>query len=210
MRGFFLLLQILLIFLFFIRMVALKNYYISTFKKDIYLQLGAVAIDHKITRRTVEALLEEYTNVVIALQKVITKLSYANLTTIVDSTTKDANCQSIQTILTHVISSGYSYVGYIRRLKKIADNRPGKLAKMSSEEYHSDLNHLILYTIETFESIHDHELEEFDEDKKIKTSWGQVYDIEQMMEHAVIHVLSHRRKIEKFKSKLELIEGRQA
>ncbi len=172
--------------------------------------MGAVAIDHKSTRRAVEALLVEYTNVVVALQKVIVNLSYANLTTIVDSTTKDANSQSIQTILTHVISSGYSYAGYIRKLKKISDNRPGKLAKMSSEEYHNDLEALILYIVETFESIQDHELEEFDEDKKIKTAWGQVYDIEQMMEHAVIHVLRHRRQIEKFKRRLELLEGGQS
>ena len=191
-------------------MVIVKNYYISTLKKNIYLQLGAVAIDHKSTRRAVEALLVEYTNVVVAMQKVIANLSYANLTTIVDSTTKDANSQSIQTILTYIISSGYSYAGYIRKLKKISDNRPGKLAKMSSEEYHNDLENLILYTIETFESIHDHEIEEFDEDKKIKTSWGQVYDIEQMMEHAGVHVLRHRRQIEKFKRRLDLLERPQA
>ena len=75
---------------------------------------------------------------------------------------------------------------------------------MSSKEYHNDLENLILYTIETFESIQDFELEEFDEDKKIKTSWGQVYDIEQMMEHAVVHVLRHRRQIEKFKSRCRI------
>jgi uncharacterized damage-inducible protein DinB len=156
-------------------------------------------------RRAVEALLSEYRNVVVALQKVIANVSYANLTTVVDSTTKDANCQSIQTILTHVVSSGYSYAGYIRKLKKITDNRPGKMSKMSATEYHNDLDDLIAYTVETFEAIQDNELEEFDEDKKIKTAWGQVYDIEQMMEHAVVHVLRHRRQIEKFKKRLEVL-----
>ncbi|MBL0013765.1 MAG: DinB family protein [Flavobacterium sp.] len=156
-------------------------------------------------RRAVEALLSEYRNVVVALQKVIANVSYANLTTVVDSTTTDANCQSIQTILTHVVSSGYSYAGYIRKLKKIADNRPGKVSKMSAADYLTDLDDLIAYTVATFETISDHELEEFDEDKKIKTSWGQVYDIEQMMEHAVVHVLRHRRQIEKFKKKMEVL-----
>jgi hypothetical protein len=156
-------------------------------------------------RRAVEALLSEYRNVVVALQKVIANVSYANLTTVVDSTTTDANCQSIQTILTHVVSSGYSYAGYIRKLKKIPDNRPGKVLKMSAIEYHNDLDDLISYTSETFAAIKDDELEEFDEKRKIKTSWGQVYDIEQMMEHAVVHVLRHRRQIEKFRKRLEVL-----
>ncbi len=156
-------------------------------------------------RRAVEALLSEYRNVVVALQKVIANVSYANLTTVVDSTTTDTNCQSIQTILTHVVSSGYSYAGYIRKLKKITDNRPGKVSKMSAADYHTDLDDLIAYTVATFEMISDNELEEFDEDKKIKTSWGQVYDIEQMMEHAVVHVLRHRRQIEKFRKKMEVL-----
>jgi uncharacterized damage-inducible protein DinB len=160
---------------------------------------------NKDKRSAVEALLSEYRNVVIALQKVIANVSYANLTTVVDSTTNDANCQSIQTILTHVVSSGYSYAGYIRKLKKITDNRPGKVSKMSAAEYLTDLEDLITYTVATFETITDNELEEFDEDKKIKTSWGQVYDIEQMMEHAVVHVLRHRRQIEKFKKKMEVL-----
>lgn len=154
-------------------------------------------------RRAVEALLSEYRNVVIALQKVIQDISYANLTTVVDTTTSDPNCQSIQTILTHVISSGYSYSGYIRKLKGIPDHRPGKMLKMSAEEYYNDLEAMVTYSWETFEHIQDGELEEFDEDKKIKTRWGQVYDIEQMMEHAVVHVLRHRRQIEKFLKKLE-------
>ena len=162
-------------------------------------------MDKNHNQKAVGALLGEYRNVVTALQHVIIDLSYANLTTIVDSTTTNPDCQSIQTILTHIVSSGYSYAGYIRKLKKINDNRPGKVLRLSVAEYQEDLENLVAYTSQTFETIEDDELEEFDEDKKIKTSWSQVYDIEQMMEHAVVHVLRHRRQIEKFKRKLELL-----
>ncbi|WP_309641980.1 DinB family protein [Flavobacterium sp.] len=155
-------------------------------------------------KKAVNALLGEYRNVVTALQHVIVNVSYANLTTVVDANTTNPDCQSIQTILTHIVSSGYSYAGYIRKLKKINDNRPGKVLRMTVIEYRDDLENLIAYTNETFETIEDDELEEFDEDKKIKTTWGQVYDIEQMMEHAIVHVLRHRRQIEKFKRKLEI------
>ena len=94
---------------------------------------------------------------------------------------------------------------YIRKLKKITDNRPGKVLRLSIAQYADDLEILVAYSVETFNTITDDELEEFDEDKKIKTSWGQVYDIEQMMEHAIVHVLRHRRQIEKFIRKLELL-----
>lgn len=50
-----------------------------------------------------------------------------------------------------------------------------------------------------FNSIGDNELEQFDDSLKIKASWGQVYDIEQMTEHAVVHILRHKRQIEKIK-----------
>lgn len=153
----------------------------------------------------VQALLSEYRNVVVALNRTIDNVSYANLTTVVDASTSDENCQSIQTILTHIVSSGYAYAGYIRKNKKMADDRPGKVHRMSAAEYLSDLEHLLAYTEKTFENITDDELEEFDEALKIKTSWGQSYDIEQMMEHAVVHVLRHRRQIEKFKKKLEVL-----
>ncbi|MBS7787294.1 DinB family protein [Flavobacterium sp. CYK-55] len=156
-------------------------------------------------QRAVQALLTEYRNVVVAMNTTIKDVSYANLTTVVDASTTDENCQSIQTILTHVVSSGYAYAGYIRKNKKIGDDRPGKVHRTSIAEYLSDLENLLLYTEQTFENIEDDELEEFDQTRKIKTSWGQSYDIEQMMEHAVVHVLRHRRQIEKFKKKLEVL-----
>lgn len=155
-------------------------------------------------KKAVNALLGEYRNVINALQQVIVGISRDHLTAIVDAHTPDPECVSMQSILSHVVSSGYSYAGYIRKLKKVKDDRPGKVMRLSYEEYRDDLERLMAYTQETFESIEDHELEEFDDDKKIKTTWGQVYDIEQMMEHAVVHVLRHRRQIEKFKRKLGL------
>jgi uncharacterized damage-inducible protein DinB len=32
----------------------------------------------------------------------------------------------------------------------------------------------------------------------ISAPWGVTYDLEQLLEHAVVHVLRHRRQIEKF------------
>ena len=154
-------------------------------------------------QKAVNALLIEYKNVVIALKDTINTVTCHTLTTTVGVRTNDPDYQSIQTILTHIISSGYAYIGYIRKLKKSNDDRPGKMIRMTVDEFQLDLDRLVDYVYTTFLKIQDDELEEFDEDKKIITSWGQVYDIEQMMEHAIVHVLKNRRLIEKFRRKLE-------
>ena len=75
-------------------------------------------MDQENNRYAVKAMLAEYKNVVIAFQKVIANISFESLSTLVDTETKGAKQQSIQNILTDVISSGYSYAGYIRKLKK--------------------------------------------------------------------------------------------
>ena len=54
-------------------------------------------------------------------------------------------------------------------------------------------------SMKDFSEINDDELEQFDDALKIKTGWGQLYDIEQLTEHAIVHILRHRRQIEKFK-----------
>ena len=46
-------------------------------------------------------------------------------------------------------------------------------------------------------------IEEFNNDKKIKVRWGQSYDVEQLYEHAIVHILRHRRQIERFIQKLK-------
>ena len=41
-------------------------------------------------------------------------------------------------------------------------------------------------------------LEEMDNNKKMTVRWGQQYDAEQLLEHAIVHILKHRRQIQRF------------
>jgi len=41
-------------------------------------------------------------------------------------------------------------------------------------------------------------------DKKVLVRWGQRYDVDQLMEHAIMHILRHRRQIERFLLRMEL------
>ena len=148
----------------------------------------------------VGALLDEYERTILELQKVIADVSDHDLTKIVDAQTKDANCKSIQTILSHVVSSGYGYATDIHKCKGHIIKRPDKTFHLTVKEYIKDLTKVFEFTSTIFKDIKDSELEIFDNSQKIKTSWGQLYDIEQLTEHAIVHILRHRRQIEKFKN----------
>lgn len=149
------------------------------------------------------AILDEYSKAITELQQVITNVSTSDLSSIIDNTTTNPDCKSIQTILTHVVSSGFSYAIYILELKNTSSRTRQRNTRASASEYIIDLDHVLEFTSETFSNFKDEDLEELDDSKKIKTRWGQLYDIEQLMEHAIVHILRHRRQIEQFKVLLQ-------
>ena len=140
-------------------------------------------------KNAVSALLSEYEKAILELQNVIQNISDEDLTFIVDTKTNNLDCKSIQTILTHIVSSGYSYCIYIRNFRNEDIVRPKKMNQKSTSEYILELDNVIKFTRDTFSAISDDELERFTESEKMKTSWNQGYDIEQMMEHAIVHIL---------------------
>lgn len=146
----------------------------------------------------ITALLDEYSKAILALQTVIKNLSTTELITIVDPFTENPECKSIQTILTHVVSSGFSYAIYIYELKDASPRIRQSIFRHTALDYNNDLNEVLNFTAKTLSHFEDQELETF----QIKAAWGQNYDIEQLMEHAIVHVLRHRRQIEKFKLQL--------
>jgi uncharacterized damage-inducible protein DinB len=145
------------------------------------------------------ALLDEYERVIGELQQTITGLSNKELTTVTDPHTQDDNCRSIQTVLSHVVNSVHSYAIYILHSYGYQMVRPEKRYHPTVNDYIRDLQEAFAFTQMVFQDIKDSELEQPDNDKKILTRWGQLYDIEQLMEHAIVHVMRHRRQIEKFR-----------
>ena len=145
------------------------------------------------------ALLDEYQRALKELQEVVSGLSGEDLATILDDRTSDEDCRSIGNILTHVVHSGYGYSTSIHNRGGDRKQRPDKIFHTNLMEYLHDLSNMFSFTEQVFEHVSENELEQLDESRKIKTSWNQFYDIEQLMEHAIVHILRHRRQIEKFK-----------
>lgn len=153
------------------------------------------------------ALLDEYERAIADLKNSIETITDKDLIKIVDRETADENCPSVQTILSHVVNSGYGYAISIHNLKGPFMERPVKIFHPNITQYLEDLARVFSFTENIFSKINDSELEEFDDALKIKTRWGQLYDIEQLTEHAIVHILRHRRQIEKFKIVLGIHNG---
>ncbi len=151
------------------------------------------------------ALLDEYEKSVEELKEVIRLISSKQLIAIVDPDTKDPDCYSIQTILRHVIGAGFGYIEIIRNHLGESVERPSIPASENIQDYVVGLDKMFAFNVQFFEDYPNVELEQYDANLKMVTHWGQRYDVEQLIEHAICHVLRHRRQIERFLIKLENI-----
>jgi uncharacterized damage-inducible protein DinB len=147
----------------------------------------------------VGALLDIYEQAIADFKKIIDDIPGDVLTIITDTHTTDENCRSIQAILSHVVHAGFGYATSIHNLKGNNIKRPDKTFHLTTREYLEDLDKVFAYTENVFREIKDNELEQTDNSFKIKTGWGQLYDIEQLTEHAIVHILRHKRQIDKIK-----------
>ncbi len=148
------------------------------------------------------ALLDEYERAINDLKKVVSEVQLQELMAIVDAEADDPDCKSIQTVLTHVVRSAFGYATSIRKhYGETIDYWLGK-TRDTTIEYAADLDAAFAFTEQTFESHPDIQLESYETDQKMRVRWGQLYDVEQIMEHAIVHILRHRRQIERFLLKL--------
>jgi len=142
------------------------------------------------------ALMDEYRRAAIDLKEILEYLPPSYFLVILDPDTKDEDCRSIKTVIEHVLRSGYGYANYIAKGAQISHNQPTininepkngivQIDKMLdyTEKILSQIWHLPTEKIEAF---------------TYKSKWGPSFDIEQLLEHAIVHILRHRRQIEGF------------
>ena len=146
------------------------------------------------------ALMDEYERASSELARLVEQIPDDDFTLIVDSQTKDEDCRSIQTIMSHVVRAGYGYADYIREQLSIASTRP-QPKLLSRRESLEQLEAALRYTEQTLEGRWEMSAEEIS-GIVIKSRWGAVYDAEGLLEHAIVHILRHRRQIERFRSRL--------
>jgi uncharacterized damage-inducible protein DinB len=153
------------------------------------------------------ALMDEYERAASELTRLVEHIPDDDFVRVVDSRTKDEDCRSVQTIMSHVVRAGYGYADYIREQLSIASTRP-RPKLLSRRESLEQLEAALRYTIETLEGRWEMSAEEIS-GMVIKSRWGAVYDAEGLLEHAIVHLLRHRRQIEKFiwQGKISVSDG---
>ncbi len=106
----------------------------------------------------------------------------------------DTDFQSVKNVVLHIIRSGYVYANHIRiRFGNTYVVPEIEISKTNQGIF--ELDQMLTYTVATFEDkwlLTDEELL----NTLIKTSWT-TYDLEALIEHAIVHVLRHRLQIEK-------------
>jgi len=144
----------------------------------------------------VGAMMDEYERATAELATLLRGISDEEFVRPRDFETQDEDCKSIQTILRHVVRAGYGYAGYIRENygEKVTRIDPPLPTRLESLE---GLKEMLAYTVATLEDKWELPYEDIAA-VQMRVRWGVVYDLEQLLEHAIVHILRHRRQTERF------------
>ncbi|MCX6197653.1 MAG: DinB family protein [Bacteroidetes bacterium] len=149
------------------------------------------------------ALLDEYQKAIEEYKAVLCSLSPQQFTAIADKETTDKNCVSIQSVTNHILLAGYGYLYMIaKQFGDLPYERKKEVDVSSIESACAELDALLKHSEERLNpkvKMTDEEIM----NNIIKSPWGQTFDIDQLLEHAVMHVIRHRRQIEIFKTRLQ-------
>ena len=151
----------------------------------------------------VGSLLDEYERAAFELKSVLQKTSAEDYTRDVEG--ESEHCRSIEVIMNHVLRAGYGYSKYIRDALSM-DASPVEDRQIPQTDISDEIDKMLAYTAEIFEGerqITDEELENI----YFKTRWDVIYNIDQLLEHAIVHILRHRRQIQKFLLKFQNSEN---
>lgn len=147
------------------------------------------------------ALMDEYERAAADLFRILSHLTQEEYTRIRDTETEDPDCVSIQSVMNHLVSSGYSYSIYIRtHFGEAAIERKKDQGVDTPAIAAEKLRAMLAYAEETLQTRLNMTFDDIKENV-LQVAWGQHYDAEQLMEHAVMHIHRHRRQIEKFLAK---------
>lgn len=145
------------------------------------------------------ALMDEYKRASKDYIKVLSDISEEDFLIVRDHKTEDSDCKSIQTVIFHIIQSGYTYANYIQSLSNDTWLEY-KLLINTTKTAIQEIKKMLEYTEDSF---HDNWYKTNKELEKhsFKTRWNVTYDLEQLLEHAIVHILRHRRQVENFLKK---------
>lgn len=138
------------------------------------------------------ALMDEYERAIHEISKVVKPLKQINY----QKALNKGKFNSFHSVINHVINAGFQYANDIRDAFNIS-----KKAYSLELEYVDhvviEFNKMFKYMLASVDNIMEMPENEFGT-HNIPVSWDQTYDLEQLIEHAIVHILRHRRQLEHF------------
>lgn len=144
------------------------------------------------------ALMDEYERAAFELKSLLENVGEGDYVKIIDAETEDSDCHSMQTIMNHVIHAGYGYANGIRRYFSMEHEPLGdERRQIQKSEIGDEIDKVLDYTVETLDGKWEMSYDEM-ENVIIMRKENFSENLEQLLEHAVLHILRHRRQIDKF------------
>ena len=165
------------------------------FIETISVELFEVAMTKVYRNGPVGALVDEYERASAELAGILKAIDDADFELVRDTKTSDEDCRSIQTIMSHVVRSGYGYANRARKALSVPVE-PYVFRMLSRSEVLPQLDSMLAYTARTFDDRWHYTNDQI-LDVQIESQWGPE-NLEQLLEHAIVHILRHRRQIERF------------
>ena len=142
------------------------------------------------------SLMDEYERAFIEFKGIVDKIGDTDFLK-ERNTDKSSKLHSIKDICSHVIRAGYIYSNSIRKAFQETEMKP-EFALQSARDAIQNLDLMFTHTLETVKekyNLTDDQVNSI----HVKTSWAD-YSLEGILEHAITHILRHRRQIEVFLS----------
>jgi uncharacterized damage-inducible protein DinB len=140
------------------------------------------------------AMTDEYEKALDELKAILIEIDDERFVKINDSGVAE-DFLSVRNIVLHMVRSGYAYANYIRKSFGNKERLRPEIEFDSAANATIALDNMFAYTVATFENrwlMTDDEMMA----TIIKTSWT-TYDLEAIIEHAIVHILRHRLQIQK-------------
>lgn len=151
----------------------------------------------KFRTHSIGAILDEYEKALNELIYTLNQINNTQFLQIIEPEASHSDFFSIHNVVVHVIESGYYYAQLIQNHLQGIPTPTHHFKFTQVSQALVELKNMLNYTETILNPIATLTDEQIWEKGIITTAWKQQYDIEQLLEHAITHVLRHRRQIEK-------------
>ena len=117
-----------------------------------------------------------------------------------ERTSDDPDCVSVRTICVHACGSAWGYANYLRHAQGIEMESPAVPVSeriKDPADVREPLAEAIRFTEESIAPLRELDEETVDA-MEWRVRWGPLYNPESMLEHAIVHLLRHRRQLERW------------